>query len=70
MKPRHLHSVPSSRPLEKLTIAERRIKSIEPRDFRSNPWMIGEGPRFWTPDRVAKLAADNEVLRQARKARP
>ena len=62
MKP-NLHIV---RPLLALANAEKRIKG---RDFKAEPWMIGEGPRFWTPDRVAKLAADNEHLRSARKAR-
>jgi hypothetical protein len=59
----NLHLV---RPLLALANAEKRIKG---RDFKAEPWMIGEGPRFWTPDRVAKLAADNEHLRLARKGR-
>lgn len=58
----------TAKPLLYLVQAERRIKSIEPRDFKSNPWMIGEGPRFWTAERVARLAADNEAMRKARKA--
>ena len=53
------------RPLAKLTEAEQRIKG---RDFKAEPWLIGEGPKFWTPERVARLAADNEALRQMRKA--
>ena len=57
------------KPLLYLVQAERRIKSGEPRDFKSNPFMLGEGAKFWTPDRVARLAADNENLRLARKAR-
>ena len=57
------------RPLLALTVAERRIKSIEPRDFNAQPFMLGEGAKFWTPERVAKLAADNEALRAARKGR-
>ena len=62
MKP-NLHIV---RPLLALANAEKRIKG---RDFKAEPWMIGEGPRFWTPERVARLAAENEQLRSARKAR-
>ena len=62
MTPR-LHIV---RPLAKLTEAEKRIKG---RDFKEEPWLVGEGPKFWTPDRVAKLAADNEKLRHERKAK-
>jgi hypothetical protein len=54
----------SPKPLLFLVQAERRIKSVEPRDFISNPWMIGEGARFWSPDRVAKLAAENEAARK------
>lgn len=57
------------KPLLYLVQAERRIKSVEPRDFKSNPFMMGEGAKFWSPERVAKLAADNELLRLARKAR-
>ena len=62
MKPA-LHLV---RPLMALANAEKRIKG---RDFKAEPWMIGEGPRFWTPERVARLAAENEQLRLARKGR-
>ena len=54
------------RPLMALANAEKRIKG---RDFKAEPWMIGEGPRFWTPDRVARLAEANEALRTQRKAR-
>ena len=57
------------KPLLYLVQAERRIKSVEPRDFKSNPFMLGEGAKFWTPERVARLAADNEALRAQRKAR-
>ena len=52
------------RPLEKLAIAEQRIKG---RDFTADPWILGEGAKFWTPERVANLAAANERLRAARK---
>ena len=54
------------RPLSALAAAEQRIKG---RDFRAEPWLVGEGPKFFTPERVAKMAADNEALRAARKAR-
>lgn len=56
-----------AKPLLYLVQAERRIKSVEPRDFTANPWLVGEGARFWSPDRIAKLAADNEALRKKRK---
>ena len=56
-----------AKPLLYLVQAERRIKSIEPRDFKSNPWMIGEGAKFWNPERIAQLAADNEARRRRRK---
>lgn len=64
---RHLRAVPDSpRPLAKLSEAEARIKG---RDFKAEPWLVGEGPKFFTPERVARLAADNEALRVARKGR-
>lgn len=52
-----------AKPLLRLVQAEKRIKQIEPRDFRVDRWMEGEGPRFWSVERVAKLKADNEALR-------
>ena len=54
------------RPLMALANAEKRIKG---RDFKAEPWMIGEGPRFFTPERVARLAAENDALRAARRGR-
>ena len=57
------------KPLLYLVQAERRIKSIEPRDFKAEPWLEGEGPKFWTVERIAKLKADNEALRKDREAR-
>ena len=56
-----------AKPLLYLVQAERRIKSVEPRDFTAQPWLVGEGARFWSPDRVAKLAAENEQRRKSRK---
>ncbi|MBC7939730.1 MAG: hypothetical protein H7Z19_08200 [Chitinophagaceae bacterium] len=49
-----------------LVQAERRIKQIEPRDFAAEPWKLGEGPKFWTPERVAALSAENEAMRKRR----
>lgn len=54
------------KPLLYLVQAERRIKCVEPRDFRAQPWMIGEGVTFWTPARVALLATDNATRRKRR----
>ena len=54
------------RPLAKLTEAEQRIKG---RDFKAEPWLVGEGAKFFTPERVARMAEQNELLRLARKAR-
>ena len=62
MKP-SLHIV---RPLMALANAEKRIKG---RDFKAEPWLVGEGPRFWNLSRVAELAEANAKLRLARKAR-
>ena len=59
----------TSRPLLHLVGVERRIKCVEPRDFAAEPWIRGEGPKFWTVERVAALKAENEKLRSARKQR-
>ena len=56
----------TAKPLLHLVQAERRIKAIEPRDFKAQPWIMGEGVSFWTPARVAILAAANEALRRRR----
>ena len=58
-----------AKPLLYLVQAERRIKAIEPRDFKAQPWIMGEGVSFWTPARVAILAADNEARRKRRQAK-
>lgn len=58
-----------AKPLLRLVQAEKRIKQIEPRDFVSDPWLVGESARFWTVERVAKLKAENEALRASKKAR-
>ena len=55
------------KPLLYLVQAERRIKAVEPRDFKANPWMLGEGITFFTPARIALLAADNEARRKRRR---
>lgn len=57
------------RPLLRLVLAEKRITGVEQRDFKADPFLIGEGARFWTPERVAQLAAENEKLRLERKSR-
>lgn len=36
------------------------------RDFCSEPFRTGEGPRWWTADRIAQLAAENEARRKAK----
>ncbi len=55
---------PQGRPLAPLTLAEKRAAVT--RDFRADPWIRGEGARFFTPDRLAQLAADNDARRKAR----
>lgn len=52
-----------AKPLLRLVQAERRLKSVEPRDFKEQPWLMGEGARFWSPERIARLAAENEQRR-------
>ena len=54
------------KPLLSLVNAEKRIKG---RDFKSEPWMIGEGPRYWTAERIHALAVDNEQRRKRRQAK-
>jgi hypothetical protein len=34
--------------------------------FGVMPWAVGEGPRYWTHDRVGRLAAQNEEDRMRR----
>lgn len=57
-----------TKPLRSLVCVEQRLKSPEPRDLNANPFMLGEGPIYWTADRIAKLAADNEARRKRRVA--
>lgn len=57
------------KPLLFLVQAERRIQAIEPRDFRAEPWMVGEGVKFFTPSRVSEMAVANDKLRADRQAR-
>ncbi len=56
----------NKRPLLHVVQAEKRIKFVEPRDFRAQPWIMGEGVSFWTPARISILAADNEARRKRR----
>ena len=51
------------KPLLSLVNAEKRIKG---RDFSAEPWILGEGARYWTPERIALLASDNEARRKRR----
>lgn len=37
------------------------------RDFRAKPWIRGEGATFWTPERLAELAATNAAIRNERR---
>lgn len=66
MKPRmKLRLVRAERPLAKLSQAEKLAQVM--RDFDSDPWMRGEGAKFYTPARVAQIAADNDARRRSRK---
>ncbi len=53
----------STRPLLHVVRAEERLKDPVPRDLHERPFMLGEGPIYWTPERIASLAAENEALR-------
>lgn len=54
-----------------------RLRVVEPaaalptpntfRDFRAKPWIRGEGATFWTPERLAELAATNAAIRNERR---
>jgi len=64
MKPK-LKVVPTAdRPLLKLSVAEKLLKH---RDLSADPFMLGEGPKFWTPSRISKLRASNIRLRRDRR---
>jgi len=66
MKPRIKLRVvdPQPRPLGPLTLAEKR--AAVQRDFRADPWIRGEGATYFTPERLAQLAADNAAIRKRR----
>lgn len=64
MTPRKLHLVTTERPLRPLTLAEKRAAVL--RDFKARPWMRGEGASFFTAERIATLAAENEARRKGR----
>lgn len=55
------------RPLGPLTLAEKRAAVA--RDFRAQPWIRGEGATFFTPERLAAMAQENEARRLKRKGR-
>lgn len=66
MKPHlRLRIVKTQRPLAPLTLAEKR--AAVQRDFRSEPWIRGEGATYYTPERVAAMKAENEQRRKRRK---
>lgn len=64
-KPRFKLRLVDKRPLRPLTLAEKR--AAVGRDFTAEPWMRGEGAKFFTPARVADMAADNAARRKRRK---
>ena len=57
----------SPRPLLHVVRAEQRLKEPEPRNLNERPFMLGEGPIYWTADRIAQLAADNEARRRSKR---
>ena len=60
-----LKLVKESRPLRPLTLAEKR--AAVGRDFKAHPWMRGEGAQFFTAERVAQIAAENEARRKGKR---
>ena len=37
-----------------------------PQPMDKTPWPVGQGARYWTPDRIAELAAQNEQRRRGK----
>ena len=64
MKPRMKLRLVQQRPLAPLTLAEKRAAVL--RDFKAEPWIRGEGPRFFTEERVLALKQENESRRKRR----
>jgi hypothetical protein len=57
----------TARPLLHIVRVEQQIKAPTKRDLNENPMMLGEGIIYWTPSRIAALAAENEARRKQRK---
>lgn len=55
------------RPLLHVVQVEQRLTKPTPRDLNERPFMLGEGPVYWTAERIAALAADNEKRRQGKR---
>lgn len=55
-----------SKPRFKLRLVPEK-RTTSGRDFTADPWMRGEGAKFFTPARVAEMARENEALRKRRK---
>ncbi len=56
----------TAKPLLYLVQAEQRIQAPVPRNLNERPFMLGEGPVYWTAERIAALAAQNEAARKRR----
>ena len=44
-----------------------RARRVYGRPFGRDNWPAGQGPRYWTAERISVLAANNEERRLARK---
>ena len=60
-----LRVVDDARPLRPLTLAEKR--AAVGRDFKARPWMRGEGAQFYTAERLAAIAAENDARRKGKR---
>ena len=53
------------------TIYLRLVDSVKPRrtpqPLDRSAWPVGQGPRVWTQERIAQLAAQNELYRQGKR---
>lgn len=72
MKPRF--KIVGNRPIEIVQVSPPESPLLKARrkygrDFCTLAWKTGEGPRYWTAERVATLAAQNEERRMQRRNR-
>ena len=60
-KPRYLFI--AGAPVRKESALQSARRKCE-RDWDREPWLVGEGARYYTPERIAAIAAENEARRK------